>query len=413
MPRPAPKPLCPTPPDAERDLPFTLLRVATLAFDYAKAFTLPLLVYEQSSGSTLAVGIAYFVEFLPRALLSPVFGSIVDRSTGKRLVYAIEILRLALMLVWAVLGRTRYGWTISSAVSLFSGMTLVFYEATAARRLSPKALQRFQVRSQLLDPLARLVGPGGAALAIAHLSPLAAINGLALGYACVLGASFAWRGATSRPAVSTLDRWTPAEEWRRFTTLAANARLLMLTIAAGLLNVLFGVFQSLIAPIMIGHYRMPVAYSALPSFVGGSISFALCILVPRIARRRPPSDFGTLGTVSLAAAAALCALDMGPWSFCVAFGLLIVGSALYGIFFRHMRCELIPASQLAQGIGATTSVTTVFLPVAGLVTASTVGWPPVLVIGAVGLVVTAALFVSTRHICRPNRPATPLSPSDS
>ncbi|MBU9642734.1 hypothetical protein KTF36_12815 [Burkholderia gladioli] len=414
MPRSAPPPPCSAQPDGERDLPFTLLRVATLALDYAKAFTLPLLVYEQSSGSTLAVGIAYFVEFLPRALLSPIFGSIVDRSKGKWLVYLVEILRVVLMLAWAVLGRTQYGWTLSSAVSLCSGMTLVYYEASAARRLEPGTLQGFQIRSQLLEPLARLVGPGAAALAVAHLSPLAAIDGLALGYALVLAASFAWHGATSILAAAILDRWTPAEEWRRFATLAANARLLTLTLAAGLLNVLFGVFQSLIAPVMIGHYRMPLAYSALPSFVGGTISFALCILVPRLAGRRPPADFGTLGTASLAAAAALCALDVGPWAFCVAFGLLIVGSALYGIFFRHMRYELIPASQIAQGIGATTSVTTAFLPVAGLVTASTVAFSPVLVIGALGLAVAAALFLSIRHVCRANPPRTaPLTPSDS
>ncbi|MBA1366908.1 hypothetical protein FLK63_35390 [Burkholderia gladioli] len=79
-----------------------------------------------------------------------------------------------------------------------------------------------------------------------------------------------------------------------------------------------------------------------------------------------------------------------------------------------MRYELIPASQIAQGIGATTSVTTAFLPVAGLVTASTVAFSPVLVIGALGLAVAAALFLSIRHVCRANPPRTaPLTPSDS
>lgn len=161
-------------PAGNDDYPFTVLRVATLALDYAKGFLLPLLVYQQSGGSTLAVGVAYFVEFMPRALLSPVFGSIVDRSIGKRLAFTVEGLRLSCMLAWMLFGNAHFGWMLSSFVSLLSGMSLVYYEATAAQRLAPAGLGRFQTRSQLLEPLARLAGPGIAALAFSGLSPRAA-----------------------------------------------------------------------------------------------------------------------------------------------------------------------------------------------------------------------------------------------
>jgi MFS family permease len=395
------------------EFPFSALRVTTLSLDYAKGFMLPLLVYQQSGGSTLAVGIAYFVEFMPRALLSPVFGSIIDRSVGKRIVFGVEGLRLLLMLVWTLLGKTQFGWMLSSVVSLLSGMSLVYYEATAAQRLSPASLQRFQTRSQLLEPLARLVGPGVATLAFSHLSPRAAIGVLALGYGLLLAESIAWRPATTRVIATVTGRWTPASECQRFAALARNTKLLALTFAAGLLNVFFGVFQSLIAPTMIGLYGLPVAYSAMPSFVGGAISFVLCIVIPRVSKNLSHADFGTLGTLCLVAAAVMSALDLGPWPFSLAFGLLIVGSALYGIFFRHMRYELIPEHQHAQGIGATTSVTTAFLPVAGLVTAATTGYPSVLVIGSVGIVVAVALYASIRFAGDARAAGDPIAPADS
>jgi len=394
------------------EFPFTLLRVATLALDYAKGFMLPLLVYQQSGGSTTAVGMAYFVEFMPRALLSPVFGSIVDRSVGKRLAFGVEGGRLALMLAWTLLCTTHFGWMLSSLVSLLSGMSLVYYEATAAQRLAPAPLQRFQTRSQLLEPLARLTGPGLAALAQAHLAPPTAVGLLALGYALLLAASIAWRPVTTRLVAVVAERWTLALEWQRLATLATNAKLLALTFAAGLLNVFFGVFQALIAPTMMGLYGLPVAYSAMPSLVGGALSFVLCFLIPRLAKNLHPMEFGTIGTACLAAAALVSASNLGVWPFCIAFGLLIVGSALFGIFFRHMRYELIAEQQLAQGIGATTSVTTAFLPIAGLVTAATTAYPSVLVIGAVGIVVAAALYAAIRFVDDAPAAPGPLAPTD-
>ncbi|AIO65215.1 hypothetical protein [Burkholderia oklahomensis] len=385
-------------PAGNGDHPFTVVRVFTLALDYAKGFLLPLLVYQQSGGSTLAVGIAYFVEFMPRALLSPVFGSIVDRSVGKRLAFAVEGLRLFFMLAWVLLGKTHFAWMLSSVVSLLSGMSLVYYEATAAQRLAPAGLQRFQTRSQLLEPLARLAGPGVAALAFSGLSPRAAIGALALGYGLLFAASIAWRAATTRLFATSTDRWTLASECARFMTLATNAKLLALTFAGGFLNVFFGVFQSLIAPTMIGLYGLPVAYSAMPNLVGGAISFALCIAIPRCAKDLRPAGFGRLGVLCLAVAAVLSAANLSVWLFCLAFGLLIVGSAFFGIFFRDKRYKLIPEQQLAQGIGATTSVMTAFLPVAGLVTAATSAFPSVLVIGGVGLVVAVALLAAIRFV---------------
>lgn len=390
---------------AHGDFAFTALRVATLALDYAKGFLLPLIVYQQSDGSTLAVGLAYFVEFMPRALLSPLFGSIVDRSIGKRLAFTVEGSRFFFMLVWVLLGRTHHAWMLSSVVSLLSGMSLVYYEATAAQRLAPAGLQRFQTRSQLLEPLARLAGPGAAALAFSGLSPRSAIGMLALGYGALLVASIAWRASTTRHCVTTFERWTLRAECANFAALATNAKLLALTFASGFLNVFFGVFQSLIAPTMIGLYGLPVAYSAMPNIAGGAISFALCFLIPRFLTNLSPAGFGTLGTLCLALAAVLSAVNLGAGFFCLAFGMLIVGSALFGIFFRHKRYELIPANQLAQGIGATTSVVTAFLPVAGLVTAATNAFASVTVIGAVGCVVAAALYAAIRFIGNDERNA--------
>lgn len=378
---------------------FAALRVGALTADYAKGFLLPLLVFKQTHGDALAVGVAYCAEFLPRALLSPLFGSLIDRSVGKRQVWCAETLRFALMLLWAALGAARCAWLLSSAVSFLSGLILVYYEATAAQRLDAGSLRDFQTHTQMLEPAARLAGPGVLAIALSLASIDWAIVVIALAYGVLLGLSFLSRASTGRIARGTQEPWSCSAEFARLALLGKNTKLLCVTLASGGLNVFFGVFQALTAAAMIGLYGSSPSATALPNVVGGACALVLCLLAPRWLASAPPARYGLIGALCIGASAALAAVDLGAPAFCAAFALLIAGSTFFGIFFRARRFELIPASQLAQGIAATTSLTTAFLPLAGLIAAAGHRSSPLVVIGATGaaasLVMLGAVALSS------------------
>jgi len=296
---------------------FVTLRSFPTMLDYGKGFLLPVLVFKQSGGSTFAVGMAFAIEFLPRAILAPLFGSAIDRQSGKTLVMATEIARFAVMLLWLFMSGHHLAWMASSIVSLLSGLSLVYYEAAASGRLDSGGQQSFHTMTQLFEPFARLAGPGIVALLLLLLSPTTVLGCATAGY----------------------------------------------------------------------------GMAALPNVVGGAVSLLMVVTLLRHTKNKHITRFEFLGASSLAIAGALAASDIGIFGFSLAFGFLVLGSALYGVYFRHRRIQLIPAHQLAQGIGATAAVLTPFLPLAGAISAMTSSLSPLTVIGCSGIASALVLLI--------------------
>lgn len=70
--------------------------------DGLRAIAIPLLVF-QLTGSAMSLGITYALEFLPFALFSLIAGSFADRVDRRRLMIVTDIVRLAIMLGFALL----------------------------------------------------------------------------------------------------------------------------------------------------------------------------------------------------------------------------------------------------------------------------------------------------------------------
>jgi hypothetical protein len=278
-------------------------------------------------------------------------------------------------------------------VSLCSGPCLLFYEATAPQQLAKDQLHTYQTVTQLFEPFARLVGPAAAGVLALVMSPERVVAVLAAGYFVALLLSVFWRTDSQRTQRSASSRWSVGRDLKNFMALASNAKLLALTVAMGFLTAYFGVFQSLLVPTMVGYYKLGWSLSAIPNIVGGLFSLLIAFFLPRLAGNLSIVHYGLMGAASLLASAILAASNAGPLMFSIGFGFLILASALYGIFFRAKRIELIAPSQLAQGIGATGSILMLFLPMSGLVTIGSNVMSPVLVIGVSGAVATAMLVM--------------------
>jgi MFS family permease len=375
---------------------FIVLRTLTLTLDYAKGFLLPLLVFQQSGGSLFAAGVAFAIEFLPKALLTPIFGSIVDRSVGKRLILIVEGLRVALVGVWAVLASLPSSWLLSSVISACSGLVFVFYEAAAAQRLQAADLRRFQVTTQVGEPLSRLAGPAAVGLLLLVMSAEGTLYVLTAGYLVAILLSAMWKEETQLIRRQSTSPWSVRGEAEGLASLSRNAPLLWLTVGTGFMNGFFGVFQSLLVPVMIGHYRVAESLSVLPNVVGGLFALIVFFAIPKTGESQSLHRFAYWGIASLAASAALTYWDGGPWAFALAFGLLILSSALYGVFFRAQRLALIPEAQRAQGLGATASILMLFLPLAGLVTMAGANSSALAVIALSGAVASVAMVIGTR-----------------
>ena len=380
--------------DISKKNKFIVLRVLGTVLNYAKGFLLPVLVYQQSGGSTIAAGVAYFIEFLPQTILSPIFGSLVDRSNGKKLVYGVEVCRFALITFWAIFAYNSSAWMLSSLISICSGLSLLFYEATASQRLNKEELNSFQAVTQLFEPFSRLVGPGLVAGLLVFISAETIVLLLAIFYGIAGLLSAIWHEDTKRIITNTISEpWSVKNEVANLSNLATNHKLMTLTISTGFLNGFFGVFQSLLIPTMIGYYKMNSSESSVPNIVGGLFSLIIILILPKFKNKISISQYGVLGSVSLLVSGVMVMSNINSTVFSLAFGMLILGSSLFGIYFRAKRLELIHPSQLAQGIGATSSILMLFLPLSGLVTIFAHSYSPLMVIGISGVVSAAIVFL--------------------
>ncbi|BBH51703.1 hypothetical protein [Fluviispira sanaruensis] len=343
---------------------FSSLRTVSLIGDNAKGFYLPLFIYSISNGNIALVGLVYMFDFLPRLFLIPFFGNLADSKNCLWIIRSLESSRVFLLFVWYIFYSFPYIWLISPIITVSSGILMVFYETTASRILDEKQMIHFQTKSQLLEPAARLIGPMliGASLTIFNNRNTIFI--IILSYILTFFINIKTI-KIERIKVNFNNFSKKLINLSVFKFHLSNKYFLMITLAEILLNLFFGVFQTLLIPIMRTHYQTSESLSTLPNILGGIISLLLAYFIPKIMQNKSKIFFAYMGSFCLLMSAILIASDLGRIFFSFAFGLLITGSSLFGIFFRIERVKLIPAEKLGNIFGANTSILLISAPLAG------------------------------------------------
>ncbi|WP_186646473.1 hypothetical protein [Fluviispira vulneris] len=343
---------------------FSSLRTVSLIGDYAKGFYLPLFIFSISNGNLALAGLAYMFDFLPRLLLIPFFGNLADSKNCLWIIRSLESSRILLLFVWYIFYSYPYIWLVSPIITVCSGILMVFYETTASRILNNNQMINFQTKSQLFEPAARLLGPMLIGASLAILDNKNSIFIIIFIYIVTFIINI--KTIRIRNLEADLKRLSnKLIDLTGFKFHFTNKYFLLITLAGILLNLFFGVFQTLLIPIMRSHYQTSESLSTLPNVLGGIISLLLAFCILKIMQNKNKIFFAYMGAISLFLSAILIASDLGIIFFSFAFGLLITGSSLFGIFFRIERVRLIPAEKLGNILGANTSILLISAPLAG------------------------------------------------
>ncbi|KAB8028603.1 hypothetical protein [Fluviispira multicolorata] len=372
---------------------FSYLRTLSLIGDYAKGFYLPLFIYRVSNGNISLAGISYMFDFLPRLFLTPFFGKLADSKNCLLIVRILELLRVLFILIWYIFYSFTSIWLISPLITVISGILMVFYETSANRILNNEKMTQFQTKSQLLEPAARLIGPMLIGFSLAVINNREALIIIILLYIFTFFLNINTIHSKNLRQNDSNEK-EKIFDFSGFIFHFTHKGFLLITLSAMLLNLFFGVFQTLLIPIMRTHYQASESIASLPNILGGSVSIAIAIVIPKFLKKINSILVAYIGATFLFLSTLLVILDIGKIFFSLAFGLLIIGSALFGIFFRVERIKLIPSEKLGNILGANTSLLLFAIPLAGgIIYLLEKFLPSVFMLSILGLFCSAGIFL--------------------
>lgn len=141
---------------------------------------LPFFVYK-TTGSTLATGLAFLTETIPRVLLGPVAGAFVDRWDRRKTLIAIDIMRAILLFSLFFVKTERQFWILYIFLFLHACISMFF--GPAKNSLTPNIVSKKELLTanslvQFTGSVSSLVGPplGGALLALVGLRSIVTID---------------------------------------------------------------------------------------------------------------------------------------------------------------------------------------------------------------------------------------------
>jgi MFS transporter len=343
-------------------------------------FVIPLIVF-QHTGSAVWSGLAFFVEWIPRLLLMPVSGPLVDHFGVRRTYLAAEAIRCgATTLALVALARSGHETVLVAIIGLAlvagAGADLIFIAGEKAVRVLATAEQTSRAQSVCggIDQATILVAPllGGLLVAWIGVGAVGFMGVLFL-VNLVLAATTAdphtgHTGADTRPPLRarTLTRQLASAARRMW-----REPILRIVVAVTMgVNLLIGLVLTATPAWVLSRFDRSTAYVSTVFAVAGLTSLAALTLTPLMIRRFGLLRVGAVTALVPCAATALCGTDPGyPVFLCLAV-LVLASTTVFTVFIRTVRAKVVPVADF----GAVTGVILVFnflsLPASGLLLAA-------------------------------------------
>lgn len=342
------------------------VRFSELSADYLKVFVIPLLIFDVTRSISLS-GLAFFVELLPRALFAPFLGYFADNFNIKSQLLTVDLIRATLMTI-IFLSKTIYIiFIFSGFVSLFSGYSFVGTETLAGRTFFNKEYSLYQSRFQMIDPIARVMGPAIGATLLNWFS----LKHIILFVIIFYFVSFALRFIAlqkyqyiGNKTESLLFFKSLIKGWKITFN---NKLVLFLTIIGMCLNYLFGTLQSIMPALIKGSYSLADKYFSIPAMIAGVTALTGFYMVPALCKRYDIVVLGKLG-ICLSLFSIIIMVIHNFYIFCLGYALLVLGSAMYTVFFRTRRVEAVRREEYGSMVGVSIFLLFISLPLAGLTT---------------------------------------------
>jgi MFS family permease len=186
--------------------------------DMVLLIALPFHVYNLT-GSTMATGITFMAQILPRLLLGSVGGVFADRWDRKWTMIATDIARAAVLLPLLLVRSEEWVWLVYLVSAVKATLSQFFGPARSAllpRLVTQETLVAANALSSATESLVRLVGPtlGGALLAFSGLTFVVLLDAVSYLVSAVMIARIRLSPGQRRNAPEAVDG-APSGAWRR------------------------------------------------------------------------------------------------------------------------------------------------------------------------------------------------------
>ena len=348
------------------------------------------------TGSAFDLGMVGLVQFLPTALLVFVAGHAVDRYERRRVVQICLIVEAltALLLAWGAYAGSLTVWQIFVAMAVL-GTTVAFESPATAALLPlvapPGSLQRATAISSGVGQLATITGPalGGLAYAVSPALPYAMMVAFCLSGAILVGAIRLMQPAAVRDAATPADLFAGVRFVRNNPAILGTISLDLFAVLLGGATALLPIYARDIlqtGPFGLGILRAAPAVGAL----------LMTMVLARHAIHRRVGMRMFQAVIVFGVATVVFAVSQWMWLSVLA--LAIMGAAdTVSVVIRFSLVQLATPDEMRGRVGA---VNFLFINASNQlgqfesgVTAALLGAMPAAVLGGVGTVAVALLWM--------------------
>ena len=366
-----------------------------LLADQIALFAVPVAVYMMTRNIAYS-GLAVSAQWLPRLVILPFIGSLVDRYDTRLLYIVVDAVRAVIALSLVVISDLWALLLAVGALSLLNGVAYLVLEHTVAHGLSGERLARSQSRLQIIEHLARVLGP----MIGAYLLTAGDINLVMTGVTALFVTSALMLMFFNAPIqhIDAGSAHTDGSPLVGLRLLLHSIPLRDLTLLTMLSNLLTGLIAASIPAIVVNRLNRGVEGIGLLYTVAAIASALVLLQLSRTQRLVEAPRLGDGALVTSFAAAAVLALATSYNVFCAAFCVYTVAISVFVVHLRTQRVRHIPQAQFAQVLGVHLALILSTIPLSGLMV-TLVGdlvAPGPLTLAVLAVVAGAFLFLSFR-----------------
>jgi hypothetical protein len=366
-----------------------------LSSDQLKAFATPILTYK-ATGSLVVSGVAFAIEWFPRALILPFAGSLIDRFAAKNVFVLTDLLRVILTMIMFLFPQPIIIMLLSGIMSVVNGIAFLSFETFVAR--SGGGVTRQSIL-QTIEQIARASGPflAGFIASVTEVKWCLAIA--SLGFIISLSLTLMIRPSAAAPITTSKKPLSDLRQSVRI--LLGSQELLMLTGIAALINLVSGSTLAIMPALVLTELSLPESALGIIHGTGALLTTTLLLAMGSRGKgaERRIAKLGLAiilsGTLLLTMPGSLLTVTLGNAG-------LAIGGGLWSLYSRTRRANLIPPGDLGKVLGIITMLLFVTLPISGgLVALLGQSLPPRMILaGTIGLALCcgAMLMILSRKV---------------
>lgn len=380
-------------------------------------FVIPLIVY-QHTGSAVWSGLVFFFEWLPRLLVMPISGPLVDHFGVRRTYLMAEAIRCAATaLALAAIAGSGHDTVLVAIVGLTlvagAGADLIFIAGEKAVRVLATGdhMPRAQSVCGGIDQATILVAPVLGGLLVAQFGVGAIV---VVGVLCLVNLAVVTitadphsgrepRGARQQLRVSAVLRQLAAG-----AGMVRREPILRLVVAVTMVvNLLNGLILTATPAWVLGEYERSAAYVSLLFAVAGLSALAMLAVTPWLMRTFGLSRVGAVAALVPCCAFALAGAGLGyPW-FLFLTVVVLASTTVFTVFIRTVRARVVPVAEFATVTGVILVLNFLSLPAAGVLLAVWTSWslplPALYLVVGLGATLGCAVALRRLHRLMPQR----------